>query len=132
MIVQEMDFGREDYSKIVCLRDELNASGESHQFYRRMSEGDRRTFNPKILHFAFPHDDDERYWERTLVALYLWDEEKRGRVSFMSYSAEAFKKAADAVKELIAEPARETKSAIETICELGYYRPTHEMQERRR
>ncbi len=123
MIVQEMDFGREDYSKIVCLRDKLDASGESHQFYRNMLESDRRTFNPKMLHFAFPHDDEERYWERTLVALYLWDGESRGRVSFISYSAEAFKKAADAVRELIADPTRETKSAIKTICELGRYCP---------
>ena len=132
MIIQRMHFEGEDYSKIACLRDELDASGESHQFYRRMSEGDRRIFNPKMLHFAFPHDDDERYWERTLVTLYLWDGERRGDVGFISYTAEAFQKAADAVRELIADPAIETKSVIETICELGGYCPTQEMQERRR
>ena len=117
-----MDFEGEDYLKLVGLRDKLVASGESHQFYRNAPELDARSFIPKTAHYTFPRRDDprdNRYWERTLVTLSLWEEEQRGEVRFVTPSGEAFKKAVDAVRKLIAEPTRKTRSGVETFCLLA-------------
>jgi len=114
MIVQEVKFVGEDYSKIINLKSILENPERSSHFHRE--ENPRKDhYTPEIIHFTYPHTDSKRYYEQVLTTLYLWEKEKTGKITFVTPSKKAFEKCKDVLEKLLEMPIK-TNSSIKTIC----------------
>ena len=112
MIVQEMDFRGADYAKIVALKEELRLRGQSHKFFNYRV--DSSSINPQTIHTSYPNVD-AKSWDRTLATLYLWEREERGQIAFITPSPKSFQAALEAVRTLIKDPTKQTKSGLELV-----------------